>query len=174
MKKKRKMTFCQNLGKISVRSLRSVWVIWMIDGRSHFRMRIIMGTIVIWFLVFHVCVPECSWNVSGVRSYLWVREKFVWFRQSTQNAGLSPVELMGQFFSDSAFNFLRTLCDIFFVNSRNGRVSWLTIPRKFLLCFSCNGWHFSFVSQCCHLFEGKMPRSFEDWISFYLLINFIL
>ena len=91
--------------------------------------------------------------------------------QSTQNAGLCPAELLGLFFSNSAFNLLRNLCDIFLVNSRNGRVSWLAVPRMFILCFSYNGCQLSFVSQCCHLFEGKMLRSYEDWISFHLLIN---
>ena len=78
------------------------------DGGSHFRMRIILGTILIWFLVFHVCVPECSRNGSGVRLCLWVQEKFVYFRQGTQNAGLCPAELLGQFFSDFAFNLFRS------------------------------------------------------------------
>ena len=75
------------------------------------------------------------------------------------------------FFSDSAFNLLRNFCDIFRVNSKNGRVSWLADPRMFLLCFSCNGCQPSFVSQCCHLFEGKMLGTYEDWMSFYLLIK---
>ena len=75
------------------------------------------------------------------------------------------------FFSDSAFNLLRNLCDIFPVNSGNGRVSWLAVPRIFFLCFSCNGCQLSFVSQRCHLLEGKMLRSYEDWIILYLLIN---
>ena len=75
-------------------------------------------------------------------------------------------------------SFLATLlsvssetCDIFLVNSRNRRVSWLAVPRMFLLCLSCNSCQLSFVSQCCHLFEGKMLRSYEDKISFYLVIN---
>ena len=64
----------------TVRSPVWVWVNWMTgltDGGSHFRMRIILGTILIWFLVYHVAVPECSRNGSGVRPYLWVQEKFV-------------------------------------------------------------------------------------------------
>ena len=36
---------------------------------------------------------------------------------------------------------------------------------------TCNGRQLSFVSQRCHLFEGKMIRSYEDWIILYLLIN---
>ena len=158
----------------SVRSLVRVWFTWMtgqIDGGSHFRMRIILGTILIWFLVLHVCVPECSRNGSGMRPYLWVQENFVLFRQSTQNAGLWPAEFLGQLVSELAFNHLGNLTDVFFIDSKNGRVSWLAVPRMFLLCFSCNGCQPSFVSQCCHLFEGKMLRKYEDWIRFYLLIN---
>ena len=136
-----------------------------------FRMRMTLGVVLIRSLVFHDCVPECSRNGFGVRPYLWVQEKFVWFSQSAQNAGLCPAELLGQFFRDSAFNLLRNLCDIFLVNFRNRRVSWLAVPRMFLLCFSCNGCQLSFVSQCCHLFEEQMLRSCEDWISFYLWIN---
>ena len=88
-----------------------------------FSMRITLGVVLIRSLVFHVCCPECSRNGSGMRPYLWVQENFVQFRQSTQNAGLCPAELMGQFFIDSAFNLLSNLCDIFLVNSANGRVS---------------------------------------------------
>ena len=136
-----------------------------------FRMRITLGVVLIRSLVFHVCVPECSRNGFGMRLYLLVREKFIYFRQSIRNAGLYPVELLGQFFSDSAFNLLRNLCDIFLVTSRNGRVSWLAVPKIFLFSFSCNGCQLSFVSQRCHLLEGKMLRSYEDWIILYLLIN---
>ena len=76
------------------------------------------------------------------------------------------------FFTDSAFYLLRKLCDIFLVNSRNGRVSWLAVPRIFLLYFSCNVCQLSFVSQCCHLLGGKMLRSYEDWISFVFVNQF--
>ena len=147
------------------------WMTWLANWGSHFRMRITLGFVLIRSLVFHVCVPECSRNGSGMRPYLLVQKKFVWFRQSTQNAGLCPAELLGQFFSDSTFNLLRDLCDTFLVNSRNGRVSWLAVPRIFFLCFSCNGCQLPFVSQRSHLFEGKMLRSYEDWIILYLLIN---
>ena len=156
------MTDTYQTGSISfVRSLVCVWVNWMTgltDGGFHFRMRIILGTILIWFLVFHVCLPECSRNDSGVRPYLWVQKKLVKFRQSTQNAGVCPAELLGQFLGDSAFNGLRNLCDmcdLFLADSMNGRVSWLAVPRMFLVCFSCNGCQFSFVSQHCHLSKGK-------------------
>ena len=60
-----------------MRSLVWVWNNWMtalIDGGSHFRMRIILGTILYWFLVLHVCVPACSRNGSGVWPYLLVQE----------------------------------------------------------------------------------------------------
>ena len=85
--------------------------------------RIILETILIWFLVFHVCVPECFRNESGVRPYLWAQQNFISIRQSTQNAGHCPAELLEQFLSDSAFNLLRKLSDIFLVHSKNGRVS---------------------------------------------------
>ena len=88
-----------------------------------FRMRITLGVVLIRSLVIHVCVSECFRNSSGVRPYLLVQKKLVQFRQSTKNAGLCPAVLLGQFFSDSAFYLFRKLCDIFLVNSRNGRVS---------------------------------------------------
>ena len=100
------------------------------DGGSQFRKRIILGTILIWF-----CVPECSRNGSGVHSYLWVQKKFVQFKQSTQDARSCPDQLLGQFFSDFAFNLFRKLCDMFVVNRRSGRVLCLAVPKMFI-CFS--------------------------------------
>ena len=44
---------------------------------AYFTMRITLGVVLIRSLFFHVCVPECSRKGSGVRSYLWVQEKFV-------------------------------------------------------------------------------------------------
>ena len=44
---------------------------------ASFRMRITPGVVLIRSLVFHVCVPECFWNGSGMRRYLLVQEKFV-------------------------------------------------------------------------------------------------
>ena len=140
-----------------MRSLVCTWINWVIgqiDGGSHFRMRIILGTIPIWFLIFNVCVPGCSRNCSRLCPYLRVQEKFG-FWQSTQNAGLCPAELLGQIFSDPAFTLLRSLSYLFLINSRNIRVSWLAVPRMFLLSFSCNGCQLSLVSQCCHLLKGK-------------------
>ena len=108
------------------------------------------------------------------RPYLWVQEKLVQFRQSTQNAGLCPVESMGQLHSDSAFNLFRNLCDKFLVDSRNGHVSRLAVPRMFLLYFFWNGCHFccslscqSLFLQCCHPWRGKNARG--KWRLNYLL-----
>ena len=52
-------------------------------------------------------------------------------RQSTQNAGLCPAELLEQFFRDSASNLLRNLYDIFLVNSRNGRETSFVASRSY-------------------------------------------
>ena len=123
-----------------------------------FRMRITLGVVLIRSLVFHVCVPECSWNGSGVRPYLWVQEKIVWFRQTSQNAGLCPAKLLGHFFRDFAFILLENLCDIILVNCRKGRVSCLAVPRMFLLCFSCNDCQLSFVSQRCHFWRENATQ----------------
>ena len=63
-----------------VRGLVRVWVSWIAGATGkelHFRMRIILGTIPAWFLVFYVGDPECSWNSSGECPYLWVLENFV-------------------------------------------------------------------------------------------------
>ena len=77
-----------------------------------FRMKIALGVVLNRSLVFHVCLPECSRNASGVRPYLWVQKKFVFFRQSTHNAGLCPAELLGQFFSNLPSIYSET-CVIF-------------------------------------------------------------
>ena len=85
-----------------------------------------------------------------------------WFKRNSCNLDRAPrkrdsvlLYSWDSFFTDSAFYLLRKLCDIFVVNSRNGRVSWLAVPRMFLLRFSCNGCQLSFVSQRCHLLKGK-------------------
>ena len=47
--------------EVFVRSLAWVWINWMtkLTGGSYFKMRIVLGAIIIWFLVFDICVPEC-------------------------------------------------------------------------------------------------------------------
>ena len=47
----------------------SNWMTWLIDRRSHFTMETFLGTILMWFLVFHVWVPEHSRNGSGACPY---------------------------------------------------------------------------------------------------------
>ena len=84
----------------------------LLDGGSHFRIRIILGTIPIWLLIFQICVPESSQNGSGVCPYRWLQEKFVCFSQSNQNAKLYPVELKEQFFNDSALNLFKSCVKI--------------------------------------------------------------
>ena len=49
-------------------------------GRElHLGMRITLGTISRWLLVFWIIVPGCSRNGSGERPYLWVQEKITHF-----------------------------------------------------------------------------------------------
>ena len=45
---------------------------------------------------------------------------------------------------------------VFLNVSRHGHVSWLAVPRMFLLGFSCNSHQLPFLSQCCHLLQGKI------------------
>ena len=82
-----------------------------------FRMWITLGVVLICSLVFHVCVPECSRNGSGVRPYLWVQEKFVYIRQSTQNAGLCLAELLGHFYS--SWDIIKKSYSLEYPTSRN-------------------------------------------------------
>ena len=148
------------------------WIVGLIDWWGlHFRTGIVLETIPSVFLVFYIRVPGQSWNGSGVRPYPRVQKKFVLFRQSTQNEWFSPADFLGQFFSDSAFNLLRNMCDVLLVNSRNARVPWLAVPRMLLLCISWNGCQFPIVSQICHLWKGKTLNSSDDWISFICWSN---
>ena len=48
-----------------------------------FRMRITLGVVLIRSLVFHVCVPECSQNGSGMRLYLL-------FKRNSSNLDRAP------------------------------------------------------------------------------------
>ena len=62
-------------------------------------------------------------------------------------------------------------CDIVLVNSRIGRVSWLTVPRILLLCFSCKDCQRSIVSKYCHLFERKIATWLWRLNYFHSLTN---
>ena len=138
----------------NVSSLVWVWITGLIDGGSHIRMQIIVRTIPIWFLAFHVCSPERSQNGSEC-------VRICEFKRNSSNS-YRPPKMRDSVLLNSWYSFSVTLpsissenlCDIF-LNSRNGRVSWLAVPRMFLLCFSCNVRQLSSLSQCCHLFQGK-------------------
>ena len=147
--------------EVNMRGLLWVWVNWiagLIDWGLRFRMGNTSGKISTWFLVFYVRVTGCSRNRSGEHPYLWVQEKFVQFRQSAKSEGLCPADFLGQCFSDSALDLLRNLCDIVLVNSRNGRVPRLAVPRLFFLCFPWNVRQQWLVSRCCYLFEGNNAK----------------
>ena len=75
----------------------------------------------------------------------------------------------GTVFCDSAFNLLRNLCDIFLVNTRNGRVLWLAVPWMILLCFSCNGCQLSFVSQRCHFWRENATQLWR--LNYFVFVN---
>ena len=127
-----------------------------------FRMRITLGVVLISSLVFHICVPEWSRNDSGMRPYLLIQEKFVYFGQSAQKAGFCLAELLGQFFSDSAFNLLKN-CVIY---------SPLTLGTDvfcdwpFLGCSSCvslvTAAKFCLFLNVAIILKEKMLRSYED------------
>ena len=141
-----------------MRSLIWVWIDWVkekIDGGSYFRARMILGTILVWFLAFHICVPRCPRNGSELCLYQWVPEIFVYYRQSTKNTGFPRAEFLGRYFSDPVFYLLGDLGYIFLIDLRNGRVSWLALLRLFFLGFCCNGAQLPLVSQCCHILKEK-------------------
>ena len=150
-------TSCHHAGAIANLSLNSChhvttifWakVLCSLDAEDAcFRMRITLGVVLIRSLVFHVCVPECV-VICGFKRTSSNLERAPKMRDSVR-----PADLLGQFFIDSAFYLLRTLCDIFLVNSRNGRISLLAVRRMFLLCFSCNGCQLWFLSQRCRFWR---------------------
>ena len=156
---------------IIVRSLFCVWVNWIMgltDGGSQFRMRIILGMILIWFLVFHACVPDCSRNGSGVRPYLWVQE-------NSSNLDRAP-KMRDSVLLNSWDGFLVTLpsiaskiCVIY-----SSLILGTDVFRDwpFLGCSSCvslvTAANFRLFLNVAIFLKGKMLRSFEDCISFYL------
>ena len=112
-----------------------------------------------WFFTFvFLDVPEQFGSASVPVGSREIRQ----LRQSNQNAVLYPAEFLGHFFSDSAFDLLKNLCNILFAVSVNGHVPWLAVPKMFLLCFSSNDCQLSLVCQCCPLLEGKLPNN-KDW-----------
>ena len=86
-------------------------------------MGIVSGTFPSQFLLLYICVSGRSQNGSEECLNLWIHEKIVQFRQSSQNAGLRSAEFLGQFFSDSAFNLLG-----------NFVIYSLVIPETDMLC----------------------------------------
>ena len=84
-------------------------------------------------------------------------------KRNSSNLDIAPKmrdSVLLKFWDSFLVTLPSNLSDMFLVDSRNGRVSWLAVPRMFLLCFSCNGCQRSFVSQCFDPFEEKMPRSY--------------
>ena len=156
---------------ITVSSLFCVWVNWkagLTDGGSQFRMRIILGMILIWFLVFHACVPDCSRNGSGVRPYLWVQK-------NSSNLDRAP-KMRDYVLLNSWDSFLVTLL---WIASRICVIYSLLIlgtdvfrDSPFLGCFSCvslvTAAKFRLFLNVAIFLKGRMVRSYEDWISFYL------
>ena len=127
------------------------WVVELTDREFHFRMGIIPGTIPSWFLVLLDAPGTVSESI-----------RIFEFEKTSSNLDTVPqirksvlFEFPGQFYKDSAFNLLRNLCHMNHVNSRNGRVPWLPVPRTFLLYFWRNGCQLSLFSQPCHLSQGR-------------------
>ena len=155
---------------IPVRSLVLIWINWLmglVDWGSHFRMKIILGTLPNWCLVFYVYAPGCSRNRSGVCLYLWFWEVVVEFRPSIQNEGPCPAEFLGKLFKDPVFNLPGDLCYNFLAYFRNGRVSRLAVPSMFLLqrlpTIAC----FSMLTS----FEGEKLNISENLLNFVYLTN---
>ena len=80
---------------------------------------IVWGTVPIGFPISWVTGPGCSWSGYGTTTpNLWVRKKFVKFRQSTQSTGLRPFESIWEFFfSYCPFDLFRNLGNIFWATS---------------------------------------------------------
>ena len=65
---------------VYVRSLFRAWVNIVVGPTArelHFGIGFVLETILNWFPVLHVIVPECSRNGSRERSYLWVQDQLV-------------------------------------------------------------------------------------------------
>ena len=134
-----------------------------------FRMRITLTVVLIRSLVSTFVfrnvpgtVPECV-LICG-------------FKRNSSNLDRAPkmrdsvlLNSWDSFFTDSAFYLLKKLCDILLVNSRNGRVSWLAVPRMFLLCISCNGCQLSFVSQRCHFWRENAMQLWR--LNYFLFVS---
>ena len=87
--------------------------------------------------------------------------------------GLDPAELLRQFFGDSAFNLLRKLGCV--INSSLNLGTDVFSNWPFLGYSSCvyvvTAANFRLFLNVAIFFEEKMLVSYEDWISFYLLIK---
>ena len=69
-----------------------------------FRMRVILGVVFIRSLVFHLCVPECSRNGSGMR-------RSCWFKRNSSNLERAP-KMRDSVLLNSWDSFLVTLPSI--------------------------------------------------------------
>ena len=134
---------------VSVRCLIWVWNQMLgrpVDGGTYIRMRVFLGVVTVWFLVVCLEYQDAPRTVPG---YL----QTCGFRKYSSNVDwaviiqLCPTELPG-IFRQSAFFLLWHLSDTVFVNSRNGCVSRLAVPRVFFLTFS---------SSCCQFY--LLPES---------------
>ena len=102
------------------------------DRDFQFRMRIIVGTILSWYLVFYIGVSDCSRNSSGECPY-------PRFKRNSSNLARAPrmgdsvlLNSWDSFNSEAAFNLLRNLRDVLLSKSGNGCALWLAVPMIFL------------------------------------------
>ena len=101
-----------------------------------------------------------------------------WFERNSSNLDRAP-EMRDSVLLNSWDSFLLTLPSIssetcvMFSSLILGTDVFRDWPfLGFSACvYYCNGCQLSFVSQRCHLLEGKMLRSYEDWIILYLVIS---
>ena len=145
-----------------------VWIIWMmrlVDWGSHFRMRDSLGTILIWFIIYYICVqdvpvkfPECV-RICGFKINSSSLDRASKFRDSV------VLKSWDSFCKNSSFSLLKKLYYIILADLKNGRVSLLAVPGCSPCVFLATATNFCLFLNVAILLKGKTFNSSEDWIA---------
>ena len=145
-----------------------VWIYGLgglVDGDIYFRTRIILGTILRWFLVFYVHVLRFSRKGSGLHPDLRIQKKLLSFDRAVRVRLSVLMNSWNKFFGTltSISSDTWVIHSSFILGTAEFRAwLWLGYPFRIPLATAVNFFLFLNVANI----KGKVWDSVEHWISF--------